>query len=75
MVGYPNRDYMWLLSRGPSMDRTLYRTLIENLRREHYYDTSKVCRVPQKWTSLRLRDREASDSNVTGTGASEKQKE
>ncbi len=56
LVGYPSREYMWLLSRGPRMDKKLYRQIIERLRRDHFYDTSKVVRVPQNWQQLMLRD-------------------
>jgi apolipoprotein D and lipocalin family protein len=36
VVGHPNRDYLWILSRSPQMDPAIYNGIIERLRDQHY---------------------------------------
>ena len=46
VVSQPNRKYLWILSRTPQMDGTLYDQILERLRRQHY-DVSKLIKTPQ----------------------------
>ena len=36
VVGHPNRNYLWILSRTPRMDDTLYNQILDRLRKQHY---------------------------------------
>lgn len=46
VVGTPNRDYLWLLSRTPDVDAPTYARLIEATRTQGY-DVSRIERTPQ----------------------------
>ena len=45
VVGHPGRNYLWILSRTPAMDDTVYNKTIEKLK-EQGYDTNKIFRDP-----------------------------
>jgi len=47
VVGHPNRDYLWILSRTPTMDDSTYQAIIDRLKAQHY-DTDRLVRMPQK---------------------------
>ncbi|MDD5245602.1 MAG: lipocalin family protein [Syntrophorhabdaceae bacterium] len=47
VVGHPSRKYLWILSREPRMDETLYNTILERLRNEKGYDITKLVKTPQ----------------------------
>jgi apolipoprotein D and lipocalin family protein len=46
VVGHPGRDYLWILSRTPTMDEPTYQGIVTRLR-EQGYDTSRLVRTPQ----------------------------
>jgi len=46
VVGHPNRNYLWILSRTPRMDDTLYNQILDRLRKQHY-DLSKLIKTSQ----------------------------
>lgn len=48
IVGVPNRKYVWIMARKPSMDDATYAKMIEKLV-SLGYDTSKVQKVLQSW--------------------------
>ena len=50
VVGEPKRKYLWILSRTPTIDQTLYRNILSRLPSKGY-DPSKLKRTPQKTTS------------------------
>ena len=41
VVGHPNRKYLWILSRTPQMEDSLYQRILEKLRNQSY-DLSKL---------------------------------
>jgi len=41
VVGHPNRKYLWILSRTPQMEGSLYQRILERLRNQSY-DLSKL---------------------------------
>ena len=41
VVGHPNRKYLWILSRTPQMDETLYQQIIGRIK-EKGFDISKI---------------------------------
>ena len=47
VVGHPGRNYLWILSRTPSMDEALYNRILERLQKEQAYDTSKLIKTVQ----------------------------
>ena len=51
VIGYPNRNYAWIMGRKPVMDGKIYDSLVEKLVKDHQYDVSKLRKVPQKWTT------------------------
>jgi apolipoprotein D and lipocalin family protein len=48
IIGVPNRDYAWIMSRSPNISSEDYANLIAEARRLGYA-TEKIQRVPQKW--------------------------
>jgi apolipoprotein D and lipocalin family protein len=47
VVGHPGRNYLWILSRTPSMDDALYNRIVRRLQNEQAYDTSKLVKTLQ----------------------------
>lgn len=50
VIGYPSRDYCWIMSRKPVMAEDTYDMLTKRLVDKHQYDLEGLRRVPQKWT-------------------------
>jgi apolipoprotein D and lipocalin family protein len=48
IIGVPNRDYAWIMSRSPNISSEDYANLIAEAGRLGYA-TEKIQRVPQKW--------------------------
>ena len=46
VVGHPSRDYLWILSRASTMDRTVYDGILVRLR-EQGYDVARLNRTLQ----------------------------
>jgi apolipoprotein D and lipocalin family protein len=46
VVGHPSRDYLWILSRSPQMDESLYQRLLVRIE-GHGYDTGRLQRTLQ----------------------------
>jgi len=46
VVGHPSRDYLWILSRTPTMDSSIYEGIIERLK-DQYYDVARLSRTLQ----------------------------
>lgn len=51
VIGYPSREYAWIMSRHPQMDATLYKDLTMRLVDKHQYSLDGLRRVPQIWTA------------------------
>lgn len=47
VVGHPSRKYLWILSRTPQMDEVLYGQILERLKNEKGYDTTKLIKTLQ----------------------------
>lgn len=46
VVGHPDRDYLWILSRTPQMDDGVYQGILTRLE-ENHYDLSPLVLTPQ----------------------------
>ncbi len=46
VVGHPTRDYLWILSRTPTMDPARYEAILSRLK-EQGYDTTRLVRTLQ----------------------------
>jgi len=46
VVGHPNRNYLWILSRAPQMDPAVYDGILERLKKQHY-DVSRLRKTLQ----------------------------
>lgn len=46
VVGHPNRQYLWILSRTPEMPEALYEQILGRLKAQNF-DISKLQRTPQ----------------------------
>jgi apolipoprotein D and lipocalin family protein len=46
VVGHPSRDYLWILSRSPRMDDSVYEQILQRLRKQSY-DTGKLLKTLQ----------------------------
>ena len=51
LVGYPGRNYGWILARQPEIDDLKYQSLLGRLK-DHGYDTSLFRRVPQSASEI-----------------------
>jgi len=47
VVGHPNRNYLWVLSRTPEMDEDVYSEILSRLEKQGY-DTAKLFKSPQQ---------------------------
>ena len=47
LVAGPNHDYLWILSRTPTLDKTIQETLVKQAYQAGF-DTSKLIFVPQQ---------------------------
>lgn len=47
VVGHPKRDYLWILSRTPQMDQTVYDGILQRLKVEHHYDLAPLQKTLQ----------------------------
>jgi len=45
VVGAPNRDYLWILSRTPQMEDGLYNELMVQIKEQHLYDVSLIVKT------------------------------
>jgi apolipoprotein D and lipocalin family protein len=50
VVGYPSRNYCWIMGRNPIMSNDTYNMLTDRLVKNHQYDLNGLRKVPQKWT-------------------------
>jgi apolipoprotein D and lipocalin family protein len=50
VIGFPNRQYCWIMSRKPVMEESLYNDLTNKLVEKHQYSLDGLRKVPQKWT-------------------------
>ena len=46
VVGHPGRDYLWILSRSPTMSDDTYQKILTRLRTQHY-ETARLVRTVQ----------------------------
>lgn len=46
VVGHPNRKYLWILSRTPTMNETIYRQIIASIQ-DKGFDSTKIKRTTQ----------------------------
>lgn len=46
VIGVPDRDYVWIMSRTPTMDEKTYNDIVNELKNQHF-DISKLKKVPQ----------------------------
>jgi apolipoprotein D and lipocalin family protein len=47
VVGHPGRDYLWILSRSPTMAADDYQGILQRLESTHRYDTSRLVETLQ----------------------------
>jgi apolipoprotein D and lipocalin family protein len=47
VVGAPNRDYLWILSRSKTMSNDLYNKIMNRIANIHLYDTTMIERTSQ----------------------------
>lgn len=47
VVGHPGRDYLWILSRTPTLDSGVYKDILERLQTQGY-DTNRLVRTVHK---------------------------
>lgn len=50
VIGYPSRDYVWIMGRRPQMAEKTYKMLKERLVEKHQYNLDGLREVPQVWT-------------------------
>merc|ERR1712176_154235 len=50
VIGYPNRQYVWIMSRTPTMNEETYDMLKELLQKKHQYKLDNLRKVPHQWT-------------------------
>lgn len=50
VIGYPSRDYCWIMYRKPQMPKETYDMLTKKLVEKHQYSLEGLRKVPQVWT-------------------------
>jgi apolipoprotein D and lipocalin family protein len=50
IIGYPNREYCWIMGRKPIMADDTYEQCTQLLQTKHQYDLQGLRKVPQIWT-------------------------
>jgi apolipoprotein D and lipocalin family protein len=50
VIGYPSRDYCWIMARKPVMEESLYNSITKKLVEKHQYSLDGLRKVPQTWT-------------------------
>lgn len=63
VVGHPSRDYLWVIARKPTMDETLYTTLLERASALGF-DVTELRRTPQRIATDTARAVTGADSAV-----------
>jgi apolipoprotein D and lipocalin family protein len=48
VIGVPNRNYIWIMSKTPTLPDAAYQEIIKKIK-DQGYDTSLIKKVPQKW--------------------------
>lgn len=48
IIGRSARDYLWIMSRSPTIDDRTYQTLVQ-FSADMGYDTEQILKVPQQW--------------------------
>ena len=48
VIGVPNRSYVWIMAKSPTLDDKTYNEIIERLKNQKY-DVKKIQKVPQRW--------------------------
>ena len=56
VVGHPNRNLLWIMSREKTMSDSLYHTLV-NRAKEQGYDVSRIVRLPETYPSSTKKDK------------------
>jgi apolipoprotein D and lipocalin family protein len=67
VIGYPNREYCWIMSRHPKMDEAVYEDLTKKLVDKHQYSLDGLRRVPQLWTAAERAKRDLNASEIPDT--------
>jgi len=49
VIGYPSRDYFWIMSRSPKLDEGTHKEMLDRLVVKHGYDLEGSFRVRQEW--------------------------
>jgi len=47
VIGYPSRNYLWILAREKKLPDSIYEEILARLKAQHY-DLSKIQKVPQR---------------------------
>ncbi len=55
VVGHPNRNLLWIMSREKTMNDSLYQTLLNRVK-EQGYDISRVVRLPETYSKNPKKD-------------------
>ncbi len=45
VVGHPDRDYLWILSRTSTLNEEVFQGILDRLQRDHFYDLSRLQRT------------------------------
>jgi len=45
VIGYPSREYVWIMARKPVIDDDLYNDILNKLKTEHLYDTTGIKKI------------------------------
>lgn len=64
IIGYPSREYCWIMYRKPVMPDGLYDKLTKLLVEKHQYDLNGLRKVPQVWTREEREKRELTEDEI-----------
>lgn len=64
VIGYPSRDYCWIMYRLPQMPESTYSMLTDRLVKKHQYSLEGLRKVPQVWTREEREKRGLSNKEI-----------
>jgi apolipoprotein D and lipocalin family protein len=64
VIGYPSRDYCWIMARTPQLPDATYNKLTKLLEEKHQYDLEGLRKVPQIWSRAEREKRGLTEKEI-----------
>lgn len=67
VIGFPSREYCWIMARKPQMPEATYNKLTKLLEEKHLYNLEGLRRVPQIWSRAEREKRGLTEKEIPDT--------